>query len=208
MAPRGVLLVGMLLVLAGCSGSGSPAAAPVPGPSSSGLAAPETAVSLPADALLPLVPTPAEVPTGMVPLLTSSGPRDAAAIAAFSADPGAAAKDLAAHGFQRAYVAQYAEPTGSRVLSVVVSRFADAAGATADLAGDLAASSGEALPAPDVGEQSQARRQPLPGTTPGQLVTLRFRQGATTWLLAYGDRPSADAAAVSGLAPLLVARAG
>jgi hypothetical protein len=92
------------------------------------------------------------------------------------------------------------------VLSVVVAQFADEAGATADLEGDLAGSSGEPLDLPVIGEASQARRQPLPGAGEGQLVTLRFRSGRTTWLLAYGNKPTADPAVAVRLAKQLVDR--
>lgn len=164
-------------------------------------------LSLPADALTPLVPAPGEVPAGMVPLLTGSGPRDSAAVAGYSADPAAAADALAAHGFQSAYVAQYADPNGVQVLSAVVVRFADAAGATADLQGDLAESSGKVLDVDTVGEASEARTQALPGASAGELVTLRFRAGRTTWLLAYGNQPQADPQVPIALGRLLVDRA-
>ena len=182
--------------LAGCAGED---------PAVRARARPE--ISLPADALTPLVPAPDEVPTGMVPLLTGSGQRDAAAVAAYSADPVAAAASLSAHGFESAYVAQYADPNGAQVLSVVVARFADVAGATADLEGDLAGSSGEVLKVATVGEVSQTRRQALPGASDGELVTLRFRQGRTTWLLAYGNQPRADAQVAAALGRMLVERA-
>ena len=194
----GVVVAGC--VLAGCSSQEPPGPDDVPAG-----AVPE--VSLPADTLTPLVPAPDEVPAGMVPLLTGSGPRDAAAVAAYSADPAAAAAALAEHRFQSAYVAQYADPNGPQVLSVVVARFADVAGATADLQGDLVASSGDALEVGAVGETSQAGRQALPGATAGELVTLRFRQGRTTWLLAYGNQPQADPQVAVGLGRLLVERA-
>lgn len=194
----GVLAVSF--VLAGCS-SQEPAG---PGDLPSGTG-PE--ISLPADPLSPLVPAPDEVPAGMIPLLNGSGPRDAAAVAAYSADPAAAAAALAAHRFQSAYVAQYADPNGPQVLSVVVARFADAAGATADLQGDLAESSGEVLEVGTVGEAAQARRQALPGAGSGELVTLRFRQDRTTWLLAYGNQPRADPQVAVALGRLLVERA-
>ncbi len=192
-------------LLAGCSDD-EPAGTPQSA-SASALAAPVPGVSLPPDPLLPLVPEPAEVPAGMVPLLTGSGPRDAKAIAEFSADPAAAAKALAAHGFRSAYVAQYAHPSDGRVLSVVVARFGDAAGAKADLEGDLAGSSGDLVETGTVGEASQARRQPLPGDDAGELVTLRFRQGSATWLLAYGAQPTADPQVAVELARALVERA-
>ena len=198
-----VVVLGVVCGLAGCSGD-APAAGPAPRAS----AAP--ALPLPADALTDLVPAPEEVPAGMVALLTSTGKRDVAAVAAYSADPAAAAKALSEHRFQSAYVAQYADPNGARILSVVVSRFADAAGAEADLTGDLAASSGELLDLARLGEVSQARRQALPGGSggsAGELLTLRFRQGRTTWLLAYGDQPRADPQVAIALGRLLVDRA-
>ena len=191
-----------VLVLAGCSDDEPQPAAPSP-PSASALTAPVPDLTLPADPLAGLVPQPDEVPPGMVPLLAATGSRDAAAIAEFSADPAAASTALREHGFERAYVAQYADPRDGRVLSVVVVRFADAAGATADLTGDLAASAGELVQTAPVGQQSQVRRQPLPGDEEGELVTVRFRQGATTWLLAYGARPTADPQVAVELARLL-----
>jgi len=209
MISRTVAALGLACgLLAGCSGE-EPAATPratPEKPSSSALSAPLPGVTLPPDPLQPLVPAPEEVPAGMVPLLSGSGSRDAKAIAEFSADPAAAAKALAAHGFTSAYVAQYAHPSDGRVLSVVVARFKDAAGATADLEGDLAGSSGEVVTTATVGEASQVRRQPLPGDGAGELVTLRFRQGSTTWLLAYGA-PTADPQVAVELAQSLVDRA-
>ena len=198
------------LVLGGCGGSSAPgASSPSPEPPSS--AAP--AIALPAGPLRGLVPASADLPAGMVPIRAGPGPRARRAVAGYSADPTAAQKQLAAHGFRTAYVGQYADPATGRVLSVVVSRFATAAGAAADLAGDLAASTGEKVPAPVVGEQSEVRRQPLPqpsGTgsaAPGQLVTVRFRQGDTTWLVAFGANPTADPQVALDVAKVLAARA-
>lgn len=194
-------------LLTGCSDD-DPGAAPQP-PSESALNAPVPGVTLPADPLRALVPEPDEVPAGLVPLVAGSGRRDAAAIAEYSADPAAARTALAEHGFAGAYVAQYAHPTDGRVLSVVVARFRDAAGAEADLSGDLEGSSGEVVQVPTVGDQSQVRRQPLPGEGgDGELVTLRFRAGATTWLLAYGARPTADPQVAVELGRLLAERGG
>lgn len=193
-------------LLTGCSDDDPDAAQP---PSESALNAPVPGVALPADPLRALVPEPDEVPAGLVPLVAGSGRRDAAAIAEYSADPAAARTALTAHGFAGAYVAQYAHPADGRVLSVVVARFRDAAGAEADLSGDLAGSSGEVVQVPTVGDQSQVRRQPLPGEGgDGELVTLRFRAGATTWLLAYGARPTADPQVAVELGRLLVERGG
>lgn len=193
-----VVVLAAVYGLAGCS-------ADAPATSADPQAPP--GISLPADPLTPLVPAPGEVPAGMVPLLTSTGKRDVAAVAAYSADPAAAVRALSAHGFQSAYVAQYADPNGAQVLSVVVTRFADAAGAEADLTGDLSASAGERLELAQLGEVSQARRQALPEASGGELVTLRFRQGRTTWLLAYGDQPRADPQVAVALGRLLVDRA-
>lgn len=178
--------------------SAPPAApgAPMPGP----------AVALPPGELSGLVPAPAEAPAGLVPLLQASGPRDAAAVAGFSSDAPAAARDLAARGFTGAYVAQYAAPGDPRSLTAVVVRFADAAGATADLQADLTDSAGEAVAAPPVGEQSQVRRVALPDQTALDLVTVRFRVGPTTWLLAWRAPAPAEAAVPLDLARTLAAR--
>ena len=189
------------MLLAGCSGDGEDApAAPLPE-----VTAPVPGVTLPADALRPLVPSPAEVPPGLVPLLAATGPRDAKAIAGFSSDPAKAGAALKAHGFQRGYAAQYAHPSDGRVVSVVVTRFASASGAKADLDADLAGLPGRVVKVPPVGDQAQARVQPLPGGK-GELVTLRFRKGATTWLIAYGARATADPQVAVELARAVLAR--
>ena len=198
------------LALAGCGGSSAPSAASAsPEPPSS--AAPE--IALPAGPLRELVPASHDLPAGMVPILAGTGPRDVRAVAGYSADPTAAQKQLVAHGFKTSYVAQYADPATGRVLSVVVTRFATPAGATADLTGDLAGSGGAKVAARTVGEQSEVRRQPLPqasgtGTAaPGQLVTVRFRKGDTTWLVAYGATPTADPQVALHIAQVVAARA-
>ncbi|MBC7374458.1 MAG: hypothetical protein H7323_10765 [Frankiales bacterium] len=197
-------LIALLLsgAVAGCT-EGSPTV-PADQASSAVAITPVPGLSLPADPLARLVPAPDEVPAAMVPLLTASGRRDAAAIAGFSSDATAAAAALAEHGFAGAYVAQYADPSTPRVLSVVVVRFATPEGATADLDSDDAVSSGELVPASSIGTASQLRRQPLPGG--GELLTLRFRKGATTWLLAYGNRPTADVEVALRLGRLLAGR--
>ena len=196
----GVLL---LVLLAGCGGS--PARPPsTTTPSPSAVAVPD--IVLPADPLRDLVPRTADLPPGMVAILAGSGPRDAAAIAAYSADPKAAGALLRTHGFRSAYVAQYADPATGRSLSVVVSRFGTASGAAADLGADLAGSSGERITAETVGDRSDVRRQPLPGGK-GQLVTVRFGKGATTWLVAYGASPTADPTVAVDLARVLAGRA-
>jgi hypothetical protein len=89
---------------------------------------------------------------------------------------------------------------------VVASRFASAAGAAADLDADLKASTGEQVTAATIGEKSDVRRQPMPGGK-GQLVTVRFRKGPTTWLVASGASPTADPKVAVDLATKLVGRA-
>jgi hypothetical protein len=195
----------LLTALSGCGGGSENVAAK---PSASAVAA-STAVPdivLPDDPLRDLVPKTADLPPGLVAILSGSGPRDAAAIAAYSADPASAGTLLTKHGFRSAYVAQYADPATGSVLSVVVSRFSTAAGAKADLDADLKASAGEEIKGSTVGDQSQVRRQPLPGGK-GELVTVRFRKGATTWLVAYGANPKADPKVAVDLAATLASRA-
>ena len=195
------------LLLPACSGSDEePAARPTVSAEPPSSAAPE--ILLPAGPLRELVPASGDLPAGMVPILAGTGPRDVKAVAGYSADPSKAEKLLAEHGFRNAYVAQYADPATGRVLSVVASRFSTAAGATADLAGDLTASGGSPVPSPTVGEQSQVLVQPLPqAATPGELVTVRFRKGATTWLVAYGASPKAEVDVALGIARTLASRA-
>lgn len=202
----GVVLLLLLPLLGACgASSGEPRAAG----SSAAAEAPSTAVPdivLPADPLRDLVPRTSDLPAGLVAILAGSGPRDAHDVAAYSADPKAAGALLRSHGFTHAYVGQYADPATGRVLSVVVSRFATSAGAAADLDSDLAASTGEKLAAQPVGDDVQVRRQALPGGK-GELVTVRFRKGAYTWLVAYGASPTADPTVAVDLAKALAARA-
>lgn len=196
------------LVLVGCSDSDPEEQARV-----AATAVPE--IALPDGELRDLVPATKDLPPGMVPIVAGSGSRDLAAIAEYSADPAKARALLSEHGFTAAYTGQYADPQTGRVLSVVVTRFATAAGAEADLTGDLQASTGEVLPGAPIGEQSEVRRQPLPaaspspGSTPtaGELVTVRFRQGALTWLVAYGSSPTADPEVAREVAQRLVDKA-
>ena len=199
----GVLLLALVV---GCGGSSTPSAAPTsPGGSiEASTAVPD--IVLPADPLRDLVPRTADLPPGLVAILAGSGPRDAHTIAGYSADPKSAGTLLTQHGFRSAYVAQYADPATGRVLSVVVSRFSTAGGATADLDADLKASTGEQIQSAVIGEKSDVRRQPLPGGK-GQLVTVRFRKGASTWLVAYGAGPTADPKVATDLATTLAGRA-
>ena len=208
------LLLAVLRSLVGCTtvaATHRPHAGVRPGGPSSGGAAPPAAprVTLPPDDLLRLVPDPSEVPAGLLPVVAGSGPRDLAAVAAFSGDPVAAAAALRAHGFRRAYVAQYAEPVrDGAVLSVVVAEFATLPGAADDLAGDLAASGpGDAVPAAELpgAQGADLRDQPLPGGS-GTLTTLRFRVGTRTFLLARGA-PASDRPLLVRLGRLVAERA-
>lgn len=198
-------LVAASLLLSGCSGGASGAAtdpdvaasAPVPG------------VALPADPLAVLVPRPDEVPAGMVPVVSGSGPRDLAVVAGYSGEGDAAtaaAAKLKAHAFVRAYVGQYADPASGQVLSVVASTFATAAGASADFADDEKSVQGTAVTVERLGEASSARVQSIPGSVVSELLVLRFRRGITTWSLAYKAAPRADLAVAVGLAKALLAR--
>lgn len=192
------------LLLGSCSGSAAP-------PAAAQTAGPLPGVTLPPDALVDLVPRPDEVPGGMVPVLAGSGPRDLATVAGYSgtgkAEAAAAAK-LTQHGFARAYVAQYADPSSGQVLSVLVSRFATAAGATADFADDESGAQGRPVPgAPTLGEASSATVQDLAGTA-SQLVIVRFRRGTSTWSLAYKAGPTADPQVAIALATKLLVRTG
>ena len=210
--PIALLLSACLALLTGCASASTARPA---GSTTAGTAAGTTvgtapalpALVLPPSPLLALVPAPGEAPAGMLPLLMVSGPRDLAAVAAFSTNAGGAASTLTAHGFTGAYAVQYADPADGRVLSVVASQFRDEAGATADLAADEAAQDGTPVTVEPLGADSQARRSPLPGKAGGELFYLRFRSGATTWLLAYGARPTADPAVGVALARMLLARA-
>lgn len=202
-ALAGLLLVPLLVT--GCSGGSDPAATtpeaaasqPVPG------------VTLPPDALMPLVPTPQEVPAGMVPLLSGSGPRTLEVVASYSGAGDAAkaaATRLTTHGFLKAYVAQYANQATAQGVTVLVSAFKDAAGAKADLTDDLTGFSGKVVATPTLGEQSQVTVQETPGAGASQLVLVRFRRGVNTWLVSYSATPTAEPMVAIDLAKALLAR--
>ena len=201
-APALVLLA--LVLVPGCSG-GSPAVDP-----SVAASAPVPGLTLPPDPLATFVPQPEEVPAGMVPLPNGSGARTLDVVAGYSgtgAALAAAKAKLTSHGFSKAYVVQYASESTGQVLSVLVSEFATAAGATADLKDDLAAAAAEkTVPGATVGEESRTTVQDLAGTQPKQLVIVRFRKGTHTWSLAYQAAPTADPALADELAKRLVAR--
>ena len=200
----------LALAAAGCSEQ-RPALEPAPGATAtttSASASPSSsaAPALPEGPLRDLVPAPDEVPTGLEPVLDGSGPRGAADVAAFSADPATASTELARNGFQSAYVAQYASRTDLRSLTVVAVRFAGPDGARADLDGDVAATGGTPVDAPRVGDASDVRRIELPEGEAAELLTVRFRVGSTTWLVAWRATRPADAEVALGIARELAGR--
>jgi hypothetical protein len=190
-------------LLAGCSGSGSGAktgATPTP-----------TVVipTLPPGELREKVLQPQEVTTNLVPIAAQTGTRDVKGIAGFSADPKAAEQALTKNGFQSAYVVQYADPATNAVITNVVTKFATAEGATTDLTADLAASAktGAVFPVEGLGEQAGGIRGKRDDASPeGSLVTLRWRSGDTTWLLAVSASTLVDQAGVRRLADKLMTR--
>lgn len=167
--------------------------------------------TLPAGVLLEYVPQPSEVPAGLQPVLAQSGPADVSKLASFSGNAATAQAALTAHGFQIGYVVEYANPTSGQLISVVVSRFATALGATQDLSSDLSAkqaSTVKPITVPQIGDQSGADTQPLPGGASGsQLITIRFRLDDMTWLLAVGSTGKVDISSVTQIALFLVQRA-
>jgi hypothetical protein len=191
-------------LLVGCSDDGPDlsdprvqASAPIPG------------VTLPPGGLKDLVPTPEEVPAGMVPVLQGSGPRTIDVVAGYSGTGAAAtqaATSLRAHGFTDAYVAQYANQATGQVLSVVVSRFGTAQGATADFSDDQKGTSGKIVDAEQLGDASSVTLQTISGKVPSELVLVRFVRGTDTWVIAYQAAPKADPAVPLGLAKTLLAR--
>ena len=192
-----------LAMLAGCSsGDGNPVATNTP--------APAPAVTLPPGPLADQVLQPGDLDVNLVPILAQTGPADIAKIASFSGDPAAAQTALTAHGFQAAYVVQYGDSASGAVLTNVVTSFATEGGARDDLTADLAAagSGGTPVATDGLGDQAGGINAPLdPTAGTGQLITLRWRVGATTWLLAVGSPQTLDEPAVRSLADLLVTRA-
>jgi len=197
------LLALPLLLTAACSDE-SPA-----GDAQAAASAPVPGVSLPAGALSRFVPAPDEVPAGMVPVILGSGPRTLDQVAGYSGTGDTktqAAEALRAHGFQDAYVAQYANQSTGQVLSVVVSRFATAEGATADFSDDQKGTAGTPIATETLGDTSSVTRQAIAGSVPSELVLVRFQRGTDTWVLAYQAAPKADPAVAVELAKRLLAR--
>jgi hypothetical protein len=195
-------LVVTAALVTGCSGSSSPKPAATPSAS---------LPSLPPGALREQVLQPGEVSPTLAPIAAQTGARDITSIAAFSADPKAAKKTLEKHGFQSAYVVQYADPASSAVVTNVVTKFATVEGATADLTGDLGQSAKTGTPYDVTGLGDQAggvRGKFSPESVAGTLVMLRWRVGDTTWLLAVGAPKPVDEGGVRRLADALLARIG
>jgi hypothetical protein len=198
------VLLAVPLLLAGCSSSkgglddpNAAASAPVPG------------ITLPPGTLSDLVPSPSEVPAGMVPVVLGSGSRTLEQVAGYSgsgATETAAATALREHGFQEAYVGQYANQTTGQVLSVVAVRFATKEGATTDFSDDQKNTSGTAVSAETLGDASSVTTQTIKGSVSSQLVLVRFLRGTDTWVLAYQAAPTADPAVAVQLAKALLAR--
>lgn len=202
--PALIALLAAPLLLAGCSDDSSPyddpdvaASAPIPD------------VTLPPGTLRNLAPEPDEVPAGMVPVVLGSGTRTLDEVAGYSgtgAVKAQAATSLRAHGFQDAYVAQYANQATGQVLSVVVTQFATPAGAAADFSEDQKSTSGTPQAAEQLGDSSSVTKQEISGSTPGELVLVRMVRGTHTWVIAYQASPVASADVAVALAKTLLAR--
>jgi hypothetical protein len=165
--------------------------------------------TLPPGPLQRAVLQPDEVTRAFVPITAQTGARDLKSVAAFSANPKAAEKSLEEHGFVDAYVVQYGDPAASAVITNVATRFDSVEGAGDDLTADLAAAdkTGATFAVTGLGEQAGGVRGKINDTAAeGTLLTLRWRVGATTWLLAVGGPKPVDEAGVRGLADRLMAR--
>jgi hypothetical protein len=169
---------------------------------------PVVAVTLPAGSLADQVLQEEDVPDGFVPLLAQTGPADIAKIAGFSSDSAAAEKSLREHGFKQGYVVQYGDPKSGRFIVNVVATFETEAGATADLTADIesARKTGTPFPVTDLGDQAGGVRGANGATaqTASDLVTVRWRKGSTTWLLAVGASGTVEQDAVVSLARIVL----
>ena len=115
------------------------------------------------------------------------------------------------NGFQSAYVVQYADPATGAVVTNVVTKFATVEGATADLTADLksATRTGAAFEVTGLGDQAGGIRGTRDkDSVNGSLVTLRWRRGDTTWLLAVSATTLVEQTGVRKLADNLMARLG
>jgi hypothetical protein len=187
-------------LLPGCTDADGPTASPTPSVS---------LATLPPGDLREKVLQPGEVSASLVPIAAQTGTRDVTGIAAFSADPKAAAKALEKNGFQSAYVVQYADPATNAVVTNVVTKFATVDGATNDLTADLASAgrTGAVFPVDGLGDQAGGIRGKRDDkSVEGSLVTLRWRSGDTTWLLAVSASTQVAQDGVRKLADQLMKR--
>lgn len=208
--PLAAVVLAPVLLLGACSSDDSPRDSPRDDPSAAA-SAPLPGVTLPPGPMSDLVPAPDEVPAGMVPILKGSGPRALAVVASYSGTGAArvaAESALRSHGFQSAYVAQYANQATGQVLSVLVTSFATAAGATSDFGDDQRRTTGTPVPAEQLGDASSVTTQTIPGSVSSELLLVRFLSGTRTWTLAYQAAPTADPQVGIALARKLLARAG
>lgn len=193
------VLVAVLAVPA-CSDTAKPSSSATPsGP----------LATLPPGELREKVLQPNEVGNTLVPIAMQTGARDINGIAAFSANPATAEKALERNGFQSAYVVQYADPATNAVVTNVATKFATVEGATADLTADLKSvgRGGAAFDVTGLGDQAGGVRGKADDKAPeGSLVTLRWRSGDTTWLLAVSASTLVEQAGVRKLADRLMAR--
>ncbi|HVF06777.1 MAG TPA: hypothetical protein VNA20_18215 [Frankiaceae bacterium] len=199
--PRHVAAVLTAVALVtGCGGADDPRAQPTPS-----LPLP----TLPAGDLNDRVLQPAEVSRNLVPIAANTGTRDIKAVSAFYADAKAAEKQLQKNGFQASYVVQYADPSTNAVVTNVVTKFATAAGAKGDLTADLtsARKTGAVFPVTGLGDEAGGVRSKRDKNSPeGSLVTLRWRSGDTTWLLAVSASTLVAQDGVRKLADQLMTR--
>lgn len=193
-------LLAVVVLVPACSESGSPASSVSPS---------VPLPTLPPGELRERVLQPGEVGSSLVPIAAQTGARDVKGIAAFSANPKAAEKTLEKNGFQAAYVVQYADPATSAVVTNVVTKYSASSGATADLTADLASSDRTGTPFAVTGLGDQAggvRGKRDDASADGTIVTLRWRSGDTTWLLAVSASTPVDEAGVRKLADRLMER--
>ena len=172
---------------------------------------PQIAVTLPPGSLADQVLQEDDVPDGFVPLLAQTGPADITRIAGFSVDSTAAEKSLREHGFDEGYVVQYGHQKSGRFIVNVVATYETAEGAEADLTADLesARKTGIPFPVTDLGDQAGGVRgaNGASAQTASDLVTVRWRKGSTTWLLAVGATGTVEQEAVVKLARIVLERA-
>jgi len=172
---------------------------------------PKVTVTLPPGSLADRVLQEDDVPDGFVPLLTQTGPADITKIAGFSSDSAAAESSLREHGFDTGYVVQYGDQKSGRFIVNVVSTFETTEGATADLTADLesARKSGTPFIVTDLGDQAGGVRGGNGSSkqTASDLVTVRWRKGSTTWLLAVGASGTVEQDAVVKLARIVLEHA-